>query len=111
VRPATPEERALYARERPSWVIPVWGAIIEENGKVVGHGFLSEINGDLWAHDLAHWGTDKSAVIRMFLAGRTAAKAAGFKKMFTDLDPEGNTWRMYARLGWQIERIVMKGEL
>lgn len=111
MRPATDDERALYARSRPAWVLPVWGVVIEEDGGIVGHGFLSEIDGLLWAHDLAHWGRDPYQVSRLCLAGRKAAKKAGYKEMWTDLDPEGKTWRMYSALGWTIERIVMKGAI
>lgn len=110
MRDATAEEASKFA-PRPGEVELIWGKVIEENGEVVGHGFLSKIGEQYWAHDLAHWGTDKNAVARLILSAKRFLQSEGAKELYTEVNPEKETFMMYAHIGFQIDRLVLKGDI
>jgi hypothetical protein len=111
LRAATSQEWERYARRRPSHVRPLWSAILECNGEVVGHGFISEIDGTTWLHDLEVWSIDKTAAARIYLAGRKYLRQAGRTDVYTHVKAGSPTHELYKRHGFAEGELVLRGDV
>lgn len=92
------------------YMVPVVWAGIFEGGELVGYGCLSSLHGKCWAHDLRHWGTDKTALVRLIRFLRKAARARGETEYWTDsADPA--VIRLHERLGARVVSTILKGAI
>jgi len=111
MRDATDEEYLRLAKGKSSALQKLWGKVIEEDGQIVGHGFISDVDGDVWLHHLHHHGQDKHQLAALMLAGCSFLKSRGITNFYTDVMPKSGTLRFYRRLGFEIDRIILKGQL
>jgi hypothetical protein len=88
----------------------IYGGVIEHDGQIVGHGFISLIHGQGWLHDLKHWGPEPMALARLYQQGIAEAKKEGIEEFMTEVAPGSSTHGFYLKLGWEEKSMVMRGK-
>lgn len=107
IREVQPSEIPVPVAE---YMTPIaWGGIYEGE-TLVGYGCLSSLHGQCWAHDLKHWGKDKTAVLGLYRLLRRLAKERGEVEFMTDVkDPE--MIELYEHFGARIVSVILKGDI
>lgn len=111
LREATDAEWRQYARERPSHVRCIWSCIVEEGGEVKGHGFISDIDGTTWLHDLEVWADDPLAVARLYQRGRKFLRMTGRTDVYTHVKAGSPTHKFYVKHGFEEGELVLRGQI
>lgn len=112
IREATYEEWRKFGRERPDNVRLLWSAIVIEDGAIAGHGFISDIDGMTWLHDLEIWATDKRALAMVMQSGRRFLQQAGrADDVYTHVVPGSATHLFYLKHGFVEGELVLRGAL
>jgi hypothetical protein len=107
---ATPEEKQTLGLVEPDGMkAHAW--IAREDGELVGHIALSEGLGQLFGHDTAYWGEDKTGAARLWLTARKAGRELGYKSVtvhFQEGEPMKEFW---VKQGFQFVCEVYRGEI
>lgn len=92
------------------YMAPVAWAAVYEDGEIVGYGCVSRLHGQVWAHDLKHWGTNNTAVIQLYRLLIRLCKERGVSKVLTDVT-DTKMMRLYRSLGWSPKSVILEGEI
>lgn len=109
VREVSPDElrgRVILA----AWMEPIAWVAVFENEQIVGHGCISRLHGQCWLHDLAHTGTDKTAVARVYQMLRRLGRERGESVVFTDVESHRMA-KLYLKRGFKPATVILKGTL
>ena len=90
----------------PSTSRIVWLVCLED-GRIVGHVCVSDIQGLAWAHDLKFWGEDASAVLKMIKTMERMSAERGVDSLtITVEDPR--LVDVYTALRYERQSLVMR---
>lgn len=92
------------------YMTPIAWAGIFEGDELVGHGCVSRLHGQVWAHDLKYWGDDKTAILRLYRLLIGLCKDRGVTKVMTDVSDE-RMISLYRSMGWQPMSVILEGDI
>ena len=105
---ATPEERqTLGIAECPG--IETVAFVAREGGEIVGHLALSAGLGQVFGHDTAYWGQDKTGAMRLWLAAREIVRRVG-GKVVVHVPPGDPMREFWVKRGFELVCEVFRGE-
>lgn len=92
--------------------VKLWGAVLEEEGVVVGHVFLSFGLGQCFGHDMDCQSKDKRGAALLWSAARRAARGAGAECVLVHVPIEGHPMQeFWESIGFEPIMTVFKGDI
>lgn len=86
---------------------PVLWAAVYDGWGLAGHGCISRVHGQLWAHDLAYWGKDPTGVAQLVQKFRKELKGQHVTVDVATVEMAS----VFEAMGFSLKALVFEGSI